>query len=388
MRQADGSHLGYCTNVHPGDSWPELRAALLGPVAAVKRRVSPTAPFGLGLRLSARAAEEVAVAELRAVMADQDFYLFTVNGFPYGRFHGAAVKRQAYRPDWSQPERLAYTDRLAEIVAALQPEDVAGSVSTVPGGLRGEVSAADVVPLLVRHAAHLARLEEGTGRLVRLALEPEPGCLLETAEDAVGLFRTLFEAEVALAALLGCRRHRAGELLRRHVGLCLDLCHAAVAFEQPDGMLDRLEAAGIGIFKLQVSAGLRLVPDAAGRAAVAAFDDGVWLHQVVARRGRRLERFRDLPEALVTAGAAEEWRVHVHVPLFAEGHGPLRSTRDFAAQVLARHRLRPIARHIEVETYTWEVLPPDLRGGGVVEAVAAELAWAKEQLSHALVGGA
>jgi hypothetical protein len=398
MMLPGGIHLGYCTNIHPGESWPQLRDALLGPVAQVRRRVCPGAPFGLGLRISAAAAETLrhpdARAELRAMMSDQGFYLFTVNGFPYGTFHGTAVKEAVYRPDWRTPERLHYTDELAELMAALLPEGAHGSISTVPGCFRRDAAVSGAVStmteMLVRHAARLADIEEHTGRTIHLALEPEPCCFLETVEDAVGFFRgRLFgaEGEALMMRLRGCGRDAAAALLRRHLGLCLDLCHAAVEFEDASAMLGTLAEAGIGVFKIQIAAGLRLRPDTAGRAALARFDDGIYLHQVVARRGTRLTRHLDLPQAFAaTAGDDEEWRVHVHVPLYASTLAPLASTRDFAARVLAQ--ARHTCTHFEVETYTWDVLPEPLRQGDVVAGIVRELAWAREQLADETVHGA
>ncbi|HYD69690.1 MAG TPA: hypothetical protein VED21_29730, partial [Azospirillum sp.] len=180
--------LGYCLNVHPTQSFAEVRAALLGPVAAIKRRLCPDRPFAVGLRLSAEAAAAPgATAELAAIFAGEGFAAFTMNGFPYGRFHGAPVKETVYEPDWTTPERVAYTVTLAETMAALVPPGERATISTVPGGygmtLRGREAA--VAEGLLQAAAALARLERTSGRTVALALEPEPWCLLETVADAV-----------------------------------------------------------------------------------------------------------------------------------------------------------------------------------------------------------
>jgi sugar phosphate isomerase/epimerase len=374
------AHLTYCTNIHPGESWSEVEANLVRHVSAVKARVSPDAPFGVGLRLSARAAQELtdgALAALRRLLADHGMYVFTINGFPYGTFHGEPVKQAVYRPDWFEPERVAYTNQLADLLAELLPDGVDGTISTVPGSFRARAEAyaggpsaglAAIAANLVRSADHLARLARSTGKQITLAIEPEPCCVIETLTEAAQLFT----------------EHLHGV---PHLGLCLDACHAAVEYEDLPAGLAALRAAGVPIAKLQLSSGLRLAPvDAAARRAVARFADNVYLHQVVARRGRALARYVDLTDALADPTAADEWRVHFHVPIIhaaLAGHaapGAFASTQDFLAELLAIQRRAPISSHLEVETYTWDVLPPELRDAPIADAIARELHWVIDRL--------
>ena len=381
----DRAHLTYCTNIHAGESWPEVEANLARHVTAVKARVSPDAPFGVGLRLSARAAQELTdggLPGLRRLLADHDLYVFTINGFPYGTFHGAPVKQAVYRPDWLEPERIAYTDQLANLLAQLLPDGVDGTISTVPGCFRPRADAyspvaadartadgratdaalAAIATNLRRSADHLAHIERTTGKRITLAIEPEPCCVIETLAEAIALFTD----------------HLRGA---SHLGLCLDACHAAVEYEDLPAALAALRAAGVPIAKVQLSAGLRIAPvDAAGRHAVARFADNVYLHQVIARRGRALARYIDLPDALADPTAADEWRVHFHVPIVHPALGAFASTQDFLAELLAIQRRDPISSHLEVETYTWDVLPPELRDAPIADAIARELRWVIDRL--------
>ena len=59
MKLNSGQHLAYCTNIHRGESWAETFAALQTHTLAVRDRVSPQAAYGIGLRLSERAAHEL-----------------------------------------------------------------------------------------------------------------------------------------------------------------------------------------------------------------------------------------------------------------------------------------------------------------------------------------
>ncbi|HEX5079388.1 MAG TPA: metabolite traffic protein EboE [Geminicoccaceae bacterium] len=394
-------HLTYCTNIHRGETWPEVLAALQRHLPAIKASVALDRPFGVGLRLSALAAEalrgERARAQLRDLLAAHDLYLFTLNGFPYGPFHGVRVKEEVYQPDWQREERLVYTDRLADLLAELMPAEpgLEGSISTVPGTFKPLAGPAGVVERiaenLVRHAAHLVLLRARTGRVIALALEPEPYCLLETVEETVRFFKQHLFADAAverLAELCGLTRGDAQAALRRHLGVCYDVCHAAVEYEDPAGGLEALRAAGIRVPKLQLSAALRLAEvDRAGAERLRSFDEPVYLHQVVERRDGRLTRYLDLPQAFEALdGAAaddspREWRVHFHVPIFLDEIEHFSTTQDFLREILAIHRANPVSAHLEVETYTWDVLPEQDRREDVATAIARELAWVRDRLT-------
>jgi sugar phosphate isomerase/epimerase len=389
------AHLTYCTNIHSGESWPEVRANVETHVRAVKNRVCPDRPFGIGLRLGAAAARGLAhadqLASFRTFLRENGLYVFTVNAFPYGTFHAAVVKEQVYRPDWLEDERVAYSDQVAEVLQPLLRDHpgLTGSISTVPACFRARAQPGSderIGQQLARHAGTLWRMAQAGGVPIRLAIEPEPECLLETVSDAVAFLQTHLFAGAgrrAFAAASGLSEARAEEALRAHVGLCLDACHAAVEFEDPASAVEMPRTAGIGIFKLQVSAGLRVLPpDPAVLQALRPFAEGVYLHQVVVRRGSELQRILDLPAALDHPPPGQEWRIHFHVPIFRESLGAFASTQPFLAELLAIQARAPFTEHLEVETYTWDVLPHQYRSEPVAEAVARELSWALEQLGE------
>lgn len=377
-------HLTYCTNIHPGETWPEVRANVATHVRAVKARVAPDRPFGVGLRLSGAAAATLAapaeLAAFRAFLDESGLYVFTINGFPYGPFHGTPVKEEVYRPDWLEDARLAYTDELARILAALLPADCEGSISTVPGAFKARVASdADAQAIAARLAAHVATLHdlyERQGVSIALALEPEPCCQLETIDETVAFFeRHLFRQRVP-----GLTPAASAAALRRHVGVCLDACHMAVEYETPEAALTALASHGIRVVKIQVSAGLAAtIGSAADRDALRAFADDVYLHQVVERTPHGLTRWTDLPGALDDLGrdasGPREWRIHFHVPLFREALGRFRSTQGWVRELLALVRRDAPTTHLEVETYTWDVLPEEFRREPIADAVARELAW-------------
>ncbi len=388
-------HLTYCTNIHAGETWDEVRASLKSHVPQIKAQVCPQAPLGLGLRLSAIAAEALdapaALNGFRGFLDRNDLYVFTINAFPYGPFHGRRVKEDVYQPDWRTPERLAYTDRAAEILAALLPPGQVGSVSTVPGTFKPLAqrpgATREIAENIARHAATLVDIRRRTGREIVLALEPEPCCMLETVEETIAFFRDHLHTDASAAIVAqraGLDPSGAREALVRHVGVCYDICHGAVEFEEPAAAFAAFDEAGIRVAKLQLSSALR-VPELSGATepALSAFDDGVYLHQVVQQHNGRLTRYVDLGPAfaaLRAGNAGGEWRVHCHVPIFLEVAGTFHSTQPTLKGALACTKAGFVAPHLEVETYTWDVLPAMLRQESRAAAIARELEWVVREL--------
>lgn len=380
--------LGYCTNVHPYETLAQAWEALREYAVPIKQAASPDAPLGIGLHLPAAAAEPLAerpetAADFRAFLREAGLQPFTFNIFPYGGFHAQRVKEAVYRPDWGTPRRLAYTLQAARAAAALLDEGETATLSTLPlawkAGYQGGEPGLEAMAESLREAAReLERLRSATGRTLLLCLEPEPGCLLETTEDAVAFFRRHL--------LRGPEEGTA----RRHLGICFDTCHMALQYEDLPASLARFESEGIRVGKIQLSSALSVKhpgrnPEAVD--ALRAFDEPRYLHQLTARTdGGEVLRLDDLP-LLNVAGApwdrAAEWRCHFHVPVDKAGYGPLDTTRaDLEALLDAVRRLKS-PPDLEVETYTWSVLPEGERPAGpagLVEGIARELAWAKARL--------
>ena len=398
-RRPELGHLTYCTNIHAGEPLDQVMASLARYLPAIRSQVAGEQAMGIGLRLGNAAVAALAspdrLAELKDFLSQGNYYVFTVNGFPYGAFHGEAVKEGAYKPDWADPRRLAYTNQLADILAELLPTGQAGSLSTVPCTFKpwaaGRLNA--LTDQLIRHVAHLCALASERGKTITLALEPEPFCYLETIEETIAYFNTyLFGrgATLRLAELTGLSAARAQDAMRRHIGVCYDVCHAAVEFEDPKASIARLRKSGIRIAKLQLSSAIRIARlDGDSMRQLAAFAEPVYLHQVVARSAGGLQRYEDLPQALAAAERARasgvltetEWRVHFHVPIFLADMKDFGTTQAFLREILRLHRADPISQHLEVETYTWDVLPASYRDVDLGTAIARELNWVRERLA-------
>jgi len=391
-------HLTYCTNIHAGESWADVLASLRRHLPEIKAEIAPDRPLGVGLRLSASAAETLcdpaAFCELQDLLKTGDYYIFTFNGFPFGAFHGQKVKEGAYRPDWTDPARLRYSNILADHLAKLLPPGMEGSISTVPGTFKPWATGPDgaavvdaIVENILRHVAHLVSIHETGGQVINLCLEPEPFCLIETIAETVTFYRDRLYSDAAasrLAHLTGRTQAAAAAALRRHLGVCYDVCHAAVEFEDPRASLDALKDAGIKISKLQLSSAMRIPLVGAGTVEqLQAMDEPVYMHQVIQNRDGTLTRYPDIPDALQAMDAAQgsEWRIHFHVPIFLEEMRSVATTQQFLKDVLAIHAEAPVTEHLEVETYTWDVLPESYRTAGLSAAIARELAWVRDQLA-------
>ena len=400
------SHLGYCTNIHAGEHWDEVFTALQHHVPRIKKHVWPHQAFGLGLRTSMSSVtalkEPSTIALFKQWLKAEDVYVYTINGFPYGAFHGTQVKADVYRPDWSSENRLSYTCAIADVLAELEPPDNFGSISTVPGTFRQWANAETlqaIIHNLLSCVAHCMALEQRTGVTIAIALEPEPACFLETVDDVIAFFKTELHTTASiklLAHMSGTSDAVAESALHTYLGICYDICHAAVEFEDPLDGIARMQSAGISIVKLQLSSALKLNNvNEQTLSALQAFDEPVYLHQVVKRRQDKLTRFHDLPLAMDAhllrspeIGEAEEWRVHFHVPVFLSAMEHFGTTQHELSQVLNAHSLRSIAPHLEVETYTWDVLPEHYQNVPVDEAIARELDWVLKNLDHKGVANA
>ncbi len=396
LNQLSGNvHLTYCTNIHAGQSWQDIRASLDEYVPAIKSTVAPSQPMGIGLRLSGEAAavarQPEALASFRDQLSALGAYVFTINAFPFGPFHGVRVKEDVYLPDWRDRERVAFTANSAAVLAGILPDGIEGSISTVPGAFKPNGRSSEAVAAMARNlmmaVADLVDLKRRTGKHIALALEPEPCCFLETTDESIAFFEgALLKPETLdmLGGITGVGRSEAEILLRRHLGICYDVCHGSVEYEDTVAALDRLLAAGIAIPKIQLSAAMRIPAMTKGLIdAVMRYNDGVYLHQSIVRSGDNLSRHVDLPDAVTAFGAGQadgEWRIHCHVPVFLADLGEISSTRSDLVATLAALRQRTRSSHLEVETYTWDVLPDNIRTGSKSADIAREIAFCRQEL--------
>ena len=396
LNQLSGNvHLTYCTNIHAGQSWQDIRASLDEYVPAIKSTVAQSQPMGIGLRLSGEAAAVARQPEALASFRDQlsvlGAYVFTINAFPFGPFHGVRVKEDVYLPDWRDRERVAFTANSAAVLAGILPDGIEGSISTVPGAFKPNGRSSEAVAAMARNlmmaVADLVDLKRRTGKHIALALEPEPCCFLETTDESIAFFEgALLKPETLdmLGGITGVGRSEAEILLRRHLGICYDVCHGSVEYEDTVAALDRLLAAGIAIPKIQLSTAMRIPAMTKGLInAVMRYNDGVYLHQSIVRRGDSLSRHVDLPDAVTAFGEGQadgEWRIHCHVPVFLADLGEISSTRSDLVATLAALRQRTRSSHLEVETYTWDVLPDNIRTGSKSADIAREIAFCRQEL--------
>ena len=383
MKLSSGLHLAYCTNIHRGETWDETFSALRRHTLAVRIAISPAAPFAIGLRLGARAAGELGSSPqlrdaFRAWLEAENCYVVAINGFPYGRFHGTRVKEQVYAPDWSTQERLDYTNLLFDLLCEIAPPGESIGVSTLPGSFKEFVTESSRIERIQENllacSRHIDSLRERSGRDIHLGLEPEPLGLFETSEETVNFLNRLVQ------------RAEDPDSVRRNLGVNYDTCHLAVEYESAREALGRIASAGWRISKLHLSSALRFPPIPEALRQIRAFQDEIYLHQVVARQSDgTLVRYRDLPPALaaVDAGrpAGEEWRVHFHIPLHERPLAPFGDTRDHLLETLDVVQANPeLCPHLEMETYTWEVLPDALRNADVTAQLIREYQWTLDAL--------
>ncbi|GAB3927419.1 metabolite traffic protein EboE [Mucilaginibacter myungsuensis] len=392
MQILHNAHLSYCTNIHPGESWAAHFESLKQNFPQVKAEVSPDAAMGIGLRLSNQASIEILLGdnlqEFKQWLGDNDAYVFTMNGFPYGGFHDTVVKDQVHAPDWTTVDRVAYTQRIFGILAALLPEGMEGGISTSPLSYKHWFATADemqeatiaATKNILTIAEQLNSIYDKSGILLHLDIEPEPDGVLETCREFIDWYE-----QVLLP--LGAEHFgdEAEAIIKRHIQLCYDVCHFAIGYEPHKEVVAELAAKGIRTGKIQISAALKASFEADNKQAIleefAKFDEPTYLHQVIARLpDGQLARYPDLPDALLLKDDALEWRAHFHVPIFLESFGLLNSTQSDIREVLAIWKEQPFTNHLEAETYTWGVLPAELKIP-MANSISRELNWVIGQLN-------
>lgn len=396
-------NLTYCSNIHPGEDWQQVFTNLKNYVPALKFRLSAQKPFGIGLRLADLATRELLqqnnLAQFKLWLEQENLYVFTLNGFPHGGFHHQVVKDKVYEPDWSKSERLNYTLRLIEILAFLLPSGMDGGISTLPLSYKPwwQNNEEAQKAILTQSSINLALITEKmidirqkTGKLLHLDIEPEPDCLLENTTEVIDFFDQwlLPHGGAYLARQIDISSELAESQLREHIRLCYDTCHFAVEYENPATVFNRLPAAGIKIGKIQLSAAIKvkLPSDYQTRTKIAdrlrPFAESTYLHQVIERqKNGELSHYSDLVEALpyLEQSSALEWRTHFHVPLFINDYHLLQSTQEDLIAVLNLLSDNPICQHLEIETYTWEVLPSAMKTD-LLTSIQKEYEWVLNQL--------
>lgn len=412
--------LGYCLNLRACTDVPALLTLLRSVIEPVRVALGSARPFGVGMYVPASLAKTLAAPsgvheldtlarELEAMGLDP----FTWNAFPFGDFGDEGLKQRVFEPTWAQPERLEYTLDVARIAAALVRRLNGASVlstrhvsiSTHTGGWGTTLTDAqreECAFQLARCVDGLATIEESTGVRVVLALEPEPGANAPT-QRTLDTFAA-FVAERAVRLLQDERNRSSANaelLVRRHLGACLDACHSAVEGEADVVAREIAARTRATPTKLQYASALRVVAPATNTAGVErllALAEPRFLHQVRGHGPPEPLAVDDLPDLARELASergdlwrsAEEWTCHLHVPVDLEDlGGALRTTRDDADAILASLVGDPAGwsaneLHVEIETYTWEVLPGWVRGDrAVVEGIEREYRHVLGQLALA-----
>ncbi|TAH27534.1 MAG: xylose isomerase [Cytophagales bacterium] len=392
------SHLTYCTNIHSGETWKEIFENLKKYIPEIKPHIAPKQLFGIGLRLSNIASEELCEAprieEFKKWLIKNECYVFTINGFPYGNFHHQKVKDNVHLPDWSNSLRFDYTKRLIHILEQLLPQGVSGGISTSPisykpwflGNLATDENIYNSASnYLISLVFELHQIEKIKNKIIHLDIEPEPDGLIENTKELIDFFNNFLLKSGAeqLSKLLNTSIAESKSIILKHIQVCYDICHFAIAYEKPIEVYQMLQENNIKIGKIQISAALKTnIPSNIEdrnkiKTSLLPFVESTYLHQVSALLPNgKIYQYRDLPDALAQLPNTEEieWKTHFHVPIFIKEYGILSSTQNEIKEVLELQKKEQISEHLEIETYTWEVLPENLKIS-IEESIIREYLW-------------
>ncbi|GGD40790.1 sugar phosphate isomerase [Emticicia aquatilis] len=393
--QTPYGHLSYCSNIHPGEDWDAHFSVLQRSIPEIKAAVFPNEKMGIGLRLANQASIDLSEKSnfdtFKNWLEANDCYVFTMNGFPYGGFHNVVVKDQVHAPDWTTTERTNYTIRSFSLLAQLLPTHLTeGGISTSPLSYRFWWKTADSLEEATKIATRnmilvvesLIEIKATKGKILHLDIEPEPDGILENSDEYIAWYNNyLLPMGIEQLVSKGFSSEQAAEAIKTHIQLCYDVCHFAVGFEAPQVVIDKLESEGLKVGKIQISSALKIdfSSDAEEKLRVIAqYNEPTYLHQVVAqRKDGSFQKFPDLTEAI--EGFDENihsWKVHFHVPLFLENYGVLSSTQSDIVDTINVHKNKPFTNHLEIETYTWGVLPTEFQAP-LNESIIREINWVK-----------
>ncbi len=392
-------HLTYCSNIHTGEGWQEHFSELKKNIPDIKKAVCPDAPMGIGLRLANQASIDLLESQnleiFKKWLAENDCYVFTMNGFPYGGFHDVVVKDQVHAPDWTTQSRVDYTNRMFEILAKILPETMTeGGISTSPLSYRFWWNNSDELMQATKTATqnilsvldNLLIIKNTTNKILHLDIEPEPDGILENSTEFIAWYKNILLPMGEKHFMnKGFSKSDSQEIIRTHIQLCFDICHFGVSYEEPQEVVDKLIIEDIRVGKIQISSALKIDfsdDDMAKIEAIAQYDEPTYLHQVIAKKtDGSFEKFRDLKPALddFEAGKYLEWRVHFHVPLFLEKYNLLLSTQSEIVKTLNIQKQKPFTNHLEIETYTWGVLPAEFQVP-LNESIVREIAFIEKAL--------
>ncbi|PCJ93251.1 MAG: xylose isomerase [Flavobacteriaceae bacterium] len=390
-------HLTYCTNIHPGENWKITFENIEAFVPKIKKSVSQEDPFGLGLRLSNTASQELGTGEnlkqFKEWLDANDIYVFTMNGFPYGNFHNEKVKDMVHAPDWTTRERVEYTKRLFNQLAYLIPDGQMGGISTNPISYKywydSKVTTHEAFAIGAEHMTEIVlqlhEIENSTGKYLHLDIEPEPDGMLENSDEVVSFYADylLPIATEVLVKTLDCSHEKAQELVHKYITVCYDICHFSLAFEEPEDTFGKFREAGIKIGKIQVSAALKILFDGKNDKKIwdslGRFNEPTYLHQVTHMDDGQVKTYWDLPALLEEEKNFDELRAHFHVPIFLDKFDDLHSTQDHILKVLEYLKKNKVSNHLEIETYTWDVLPKSLKLE-LSDSIIREIEWLKNKL--------
>nr|YP_009551192.1 hypothetical protein [Vischeria sp. ACOI 3415]QAA12125.1 hypothetical protein [Vischeria sp. ACOI 3415] len=386
--------LTYCSNIHPGDSWEEIFSNLKINIPLIKMKLSPNKPFGIGLRLSNKAANQLLknnnLNKLKKWLNQNNCYVITLNGFVYGEFYKTSIKEKVYYPDWTNRKRNNFNNTLINLSAELCLPGNEVGFSTSPLAYKfyskkvsNDLFCGRVSNYILELVQQLIKIYEKQGKIIHIDFEPEADCILENIQDMLLFFGEFILKKIAfiLAKDLQISLFQARIHLVRHVRICYDVCHQAIQFEDHIKNFIALNQIGVKIGKIQISSALHLKLDQYEQNFLInklnKFKDNVYLHQVTEKKSNGyLYKYRDLSEAIsnLNKNRTSEWRVHFHLPIFNQKYANFLTTNQDIDDIVKFLKISALTSCLEIETYTWEIIPKNIKLD-LLSSISKEYEW-------------
>ncbi len=367
----------YCGNVHPCTSVEELIAQVELHLLPIKR-ARKLKRMHLGLWLNQSLLSQLCSCDkLRTqwfeLLSEHNLTIKSLNAFPQTEFHGKEIKELVYFPEWCQQSRLDYTKLLADFIALYPAVFVQNiTISTVPLGYKASWNSdkqKSAIKNLGEIANYLAAIKQDNGIHIRLCLEMEPDCQLESSAELIDFFKRDLKIDTQVNNA-------------SHLGACYDICHQAVMFEDIISSLVAIEENNIVIGKIQVSNAMsfKVVNLAKVQSKLKRFNRSPYLHQMKVQSASGIVSFPDLDFNLLNKFSPQEQvRIHFHLPINSHNvTEELETTQNAILEVVSMLASMKNKPDLEIETYTWLVMVDAL---GLNECLIKELNWLEKSLT-------
>jgi hypothetical protein len=360
--------LSYCTNIHFGESWEEVFYILKFHSRKLRNAFLKMDQFGIGLRLSNSSIINLSKSsfffDFLFWLKINNFYIKSVNGFPYSFFGSNYIKDNVYLPDWSNFKRYIYSRRIIILFSNFLNKNNFGGISTLPLSYKYFFCNYSYNNLYIKSIKYLYSLlillndiYVNNKIFIHLDIEPEPDCVVSNTLDYINFFKKWLLDRIILYFL----KKKIHMFILNYFRICFDICHSSVEFESICQSFNSIFLFNIKFGKFQISSSLKIDKMNFYNSYVFSYlPETPYIHQVYGKTFYdNIITYKDISLAhiLLYKKKIVEYRIHYHVPIFFDKYEIFESTQQYIIEFFKLLKKRNAFYIFEIETYTFDILP-------------------------------